>query len=133
MKRLIPLFALLVAVAGCGSNVSDQLPGTWKNGDGNLLRFVDDGRVFRGQEGYEDEAESTYEVRGDSVFVTTVPDEPGGPTNTFRLFASSDTLYLVSITLTRPGEERTIPVDEFALQTGRSASKFHFTRMLEEK
>ena len=132
MKRMIPLIALLVALAGCGPDLTDQLPGTWKNGDGNLLRFTGDGMVYQGQEGYEDEAQATFEVRGDSVLVTTVPGEPGGQTNTFSLFASGDTLYLISITLTRPGEQRTIPLDEFALQTGRPASKFHFTRLQEK-
>ncbi|PLX22586.1 MAG: hypothetical protein C0600_16410 [Ignavibacteria bacterium] len=133
MKRFIPLFIVLIVVAGCGSDVADELTGTWKNGDGNLLRFTDEGLAYRGQEGYDDEGESTFEVRGDSVIVTTEPDEAGGPSNMFHLFFARDTLYLISITLQRPGEERTIPLEEFALQLGRPASKFHFTRMEEQK
>jgi hypothetical protein len=124
---------LSIIIAGCGSDHTEQLVGTWKNGDGNLLRFTEDGKAFRGQEGLSGEGASTYVIKDDSIIVTTDPEEDPGSTNTFHLLLAGDTLYLASITLKRPGETKTIPIETFALQTGKSVSKMHFTRIAEKK
>ena len=93
---LIHVLLPLLLLAGCSgeADTAERLPGAWKNGDGNLIFFNEDGKAAIGQEGLEGEGECRYEVDGDSVKLITLPDGPEDSGNIFDLYYSGDTLYL---------------------------------------
>ncbi|MBR9978984.1 MAG: hypothetical protein KFH87_12935 [Bacteroidetes bacterium] len=126
---------LLSIVVACEreATVDEQLQGTWKNGDGNLLRFEGDGRALVGQEGLSGEGECRYELRGDSVSVTMIPDEDPELRIVYRLWLDGDTLRLLSFERHTPYGMGSLTAGEYAQQTGRPAYKLDFTRTATEE
>lgn len=136
-RTTAPLMLILLAalLLGCGGNgdtdVAEVIRGSWKNGDGSLMRFMDEGRAAIGQEGLEGEGACEYEVQGDSVRLTTLPESPGDPRNLFEFHYSGDTLYMTAVTLLRPGERTRFSQDELPSLLGKPMYKLHFTRIEE--
>lgn len=132
----VPFMILVFLVLpGCGgdadSDVAEVIRGRWKNGDGSLMRFMEDGRAAIGQEGLEGEGDCEFEVEGDSVRLTTLPESPGDPRNIFEFHYSGDTLYMTAVTLLRPGERTRFSQDELPALLGKPMYKLHFTRIEE--
>ena len=123
---------LAASFAGCGgesdTDVAEVIRGSWKNGDGSLMRFMEEGRAAIGQEGLEGEGACEYEVEGDSVRLVTLPESPGDPRNIFEFHYSGDTLYMTAVTLLRPGERTRFSQEELPALLGKPMYKLHFTR-----
>lgn len=132
-RAILPSFLIICAVllASCGGepDTADRLPGTWKNGDGNIIHFREEGKATIGQEGLEGEGACRYEVQGDSVRLITLPDGPEDSGNIFDLYYSGDTLYMAAITLVRPGERSRISGEQLQMRLGKPMYKMHFTRI----
>ena len=132
---LFLMLLLAVSFAGCGgesdTDVAEVIHGRWKNGDGSLMRFMEEGRAAIGQEGLEGEGACEYEVKGDSVRLTTLPESPGDPRNIFEFHYAGDTLYMTAVTLLRPGERTRFTQDELPALLGKPMDKLHFTRIEE--
>jgi hypothetical protein len=125
----------LLFLAGCSgeADTAERLPGAWKNGDGNLIFFEEEGKATIGQEGLEGRGDCRYEVDDDSVKLITLPDGPEDSGNIFELYYSGDTLYMAAITLVRPGERSRISGDQLQMRLGKPLYKLHFTRIPEER
>jgi|GEM_PF-1325855 len=132
MKRATLTFvAIVLALVAC-SRQSD-LEGTWKNGDGNLIRFEGGGKAWLSQEGLSGEGECSWTRSGDSIVVTSIPSNDDPSWNTYRMFLVGDTLHFVSIGLhPREGEVYELPIEEFALRSGKPLYKLSFTRIGED-
>jgi hypothetical protein len=132
MKRFLFLLICTSALfAACSSE--PDIVGKWKNGDGNLIRFDDEGKAWLGQEGFSDEGECNYTVAGDTIVVTTLPEGGDSLYNSYRMVLSGDTLRIAVFGLHATGMQQLIPIEEFALQSGKPMDKLTFARMKEGK
>lgn len=132
MKRFI-FFLLCFSslLAACSSEPGVE--GKWKNGDGNLIRFDNAGKAWLGQEGYPDEGECNYTIAGDTVVVTTLPEGGDSLYNSYRMVLSDDTLRIAVFGLHATGMQQLIPIEEFALRSGKPMDKLTFIRLKEGK
>lgn len=135
MVSLFLTVLLLGIVVACDreATVEERLQGTWKNGDGNLLRFEEDGRALVGQEGLSGEGECSYELREDSVSVTMIPDEDPELRIVYRLRLDGDTLRLLFFERHTPYGMGSVTAEQYAQQIGRPVYKLDFTRISTEE
>ncbi|MCZ7556041.1 MAG: hypothetical protein M5R41_06530 [Bacteroidia bacterium] len=132
MKRII-FFLLCFSSLLAACSQEPGVEGKWKNGDGNLIRFDNAGKAWLGQEGYPDEGECNYTVTADTVVVTTLPEGGDSLYNSYRMVLSDDTLRIVVFGLHATGMQQLIPIEEFALRSGKPMDKLTFIRLKEEK
>jgi hypothetical protein len=93
------IFALLLLVAACGSNKEEEIIGKWKNDNGNLIEFRDDGVVTGLTKNVKKEpVDGFYKIIGDSLLieftVTTEPKEIKGSLDFLILRLDADSLIL---------------------------------------
>jgi hypothetical protein len=132
MKHYIfSLICVTALLAACSSE--SGVEGKWKNGDGNLIRFDNAGKAWLGQEGYPDEGECNYTVAGDTIVVTTLPEGGDSLYNSYRMVLSGDTLRIAVFGLHATGMQQLIPIEDFALRSGKPMDKLAFVRMEGEK
>ena len=127
MKNHRMLIFLIAAAmfAACNSEppIEDQLNGSWKNGDGNIIRFADGAKAAVGQEGLSGEGECRFEVRQDTIVVTMLPDGPSDTYVIYRMRLENDTLRIASLERHAPNSVRTLTVEQYAQQAGRPLYK----------
>lgn len=126
----LPLLFILLAFAACDSEpaVEERILGTWKNGDGNLIRFEEGEKAAVGQEGLSGEGACRYEIRTDTIAVTMLPD---GETDAFVVYnmrLAGDTLRILTLERHEAGSVRSITVEQFAEQVGRPMYKLDFLK-----
>ncbi len=133
--RTLLLALIILVLAGCDGEpaIEDRLPGSWKNGDGNLIRFDADGAAAVGQEGLSGEGACRYEVRGDTIVVTMIAEEETEAYVVYRMRLDGDTLRINSLERHVAGEVSAITVEQYARQVGRPLYKLDFLREKEKK
>ena len=130
---LLFLAALLLAACNNEPPVEEQLIGSWKNGDGNLVRFEEGEKAAVGQEGLSGEGPCRYEVRQDTIVVTMLPDGENDTYVVYRMRLESDTLRISTIERHAPNTVRSLTVEQYAQQAGRPLYKLDFTRIQKTK
>ena len=127
--RTIALLAVLTLLLVSCSR-SPKLEGTWKNGDGNLLTFSNNGDVTLGQEGLQGSDSGSYKVRDGTVHVVTKTqsDRLGSFHNEYFLLYRNDSLLLQRVTLYRGKDFHEISLDSLAQRMGKSPQRFAFVR-----
>lgn len=136
MKYRALLLALAISLfAACSGepSVEERLPGSWKNGDGNLIRFEKGDKAAVGQEGLSGEGPCRYEVRNDTVLVTMLPDGEGDTFAVYRLRLDRDTLRIIALERHAPNKVNSISIEQYAEQVGRPIYKLDFTRIQKKK
>jgi hypothetical protein len=136
MKSRIPLLAISVVLfAACNGepSVEERLTGSWKNGDGNLIRFEEGDKAAVGQEGLSGEGPCRYEIRQDTIVVTMLPDGEGDTYTVYRMKLVDDTLRIISLEPHSPGNVALVQIEQYARQMGRPIYKLDFTRIRKEK
>jgi len=64
------IFMLLLFVAACGSNKEEDIVGKWKNNNGNLVEFREDGIVTGLTKNVNKElVDGTYKIQNDSLLI----------------------------------------------------------------
>lgn len=133
-RRILFLALTIVLFAGCegGPSIEDRLPGAWKNGDGNLIRFDADGAAAVGQEGLSGEGACRYDVRGDTIVVTMIAEEKTEVYVVYRMRLDGDTLRINTLERHVGGQVSVITVEQYAEQVGRPLYKLDFLREKEK-
>jgi len=64
------IFTLLMLVAACGTNKEEEIIGKWKNDNGNLIEFREDGIVTGLTKNVKKEfVDGTYKIKDDSLLI----------------------------------------------------------------
>lgn len=64
------IFILVLFVAACGSNKEEEIIGKWKNDNGNLVEFREDGVVTGLTKNVNKElVDGTYKIKDDSLLI----------------------------------------------------------------
>jgi hypothetical protein len=64
------IFVLLLIVTACGTNKEDEIIGKWKNDNGNLVEFREDGVVTGLTKNVNKElVDGTYKIKDDSLLI----------------------------------------------------------------
>jgi PBP1b-binding outer membrane lipoprotein LpoB len=126
MKFIIVIACIAVFLSACSSE--PEMTGLWKNGDNSTLKFVDDTTAVMGQEGVEGEATGIFWSKGDTVWVKSAMDAEVDMFNLFTFYLQKDSLYLVSISLSRSGDMQTLNGSEFAQRLGKSYEELAFVK-----
>lgn len=130
---LLSLIAVLIAACNGEPTVEDRLPGMWKNGDGNTVRFEKGDKAAVGQEGLSGEGPCRYEIRQDTVLVTMLPDGAEETYQVFRMRLAGDTLRIIALERHAPGSVNSVTIEQYAAQVGRPIYKLDFTRVEKKK
>jgi hypothetical protein len=97
---LISVFATTILfLAACGSNKEKEIIGNWKNDNGNLVEFREDGVVTGLTKNVDKEpVDGFYKIKADSLLieftVTTEPKEIKGSLDFLILKLDADSLIL---------------------------------------
>ena len=83
LLNIVYIFALLIIVTACGSNREKDIIGKWKDSNGNLIEFREDGIVTGLTKNVKKQSvEGSYKVKDDSLLidfiVATEPEEIKG-------------------------------------------------------
>ena len=67
---IFSIFVLLLIVTACGTNKEDEIIGKWKNDNGNLVEFREDGVVTGLTKNVNKElVDGTYKIKDDSLLI----------------------------------------------------------------
>ncbi|MFZ1730676.1 MAG: hypothetical protein WBQ23_05605 [Bacteroidota bacterium] len=130
---LLAFAAVLFAACNGEPSVVERLPGSWKNGDGNMVRFEKGDKAAVGQEGLSGEGACRYAVRQDTIVVTMLPDGAGDTYAVYRMKLDADTLRIISLERHAPGKVTSVTIEQYAQQVGRPIYKLDFTRIQKKK
>jgi len=83
LLNVVCTFALLIIITACGSNREKDIIGNWKNSNGNIVEFREDGIVAGLTKNVKKQpVDGTYKIKDDSLLiefiVTTEPEEIKG-------------------------------------------------------
>ncbi len=98
--KSIVLFTLIILFfSACGSNKEEEIKGKWKNDNGNLIEFREDGIVTGLTKNVDKEpVDGIYQIKDDSLLiefiVTTKPREIKGNLDFLILKLDADSLIL---------------------------------------
>lgn len=127
---LITGVLLAWALTACDSepSIEERLRGQWKNGDGNLIGFAEDGVGSIGQEGLSGSGDCRYELRGDTVIVTVPMDGAADAAVIYAMGFDGDTLRIRTIERVEGGASMRLTVEQYAAQMGRPLYKLDFLK-----
>ena len=99
LLSVVYTFAFLIIVTACGSNKEKDIIGTWKDSNGNLIEFREDGIVTGITKNVNKQpVEGSYKVKDDSLLiefvVATEPEEIMGNLDFLIHKLDSDSLVL---------------------------------------
>jgi hypothetical protein len=128
---LLPLLCAILVVAGCDAEPSlqERIVGSWKNGDGNIIRFEEGEKAAVGQEGLAGEGPCRYELRSDTISVTMPSAGDPDVYVVYNMRLAGDTLRILTLERHEGGASMRLTVGEFAEQIGRPLYKLDFLRM----
>jgi hypothetical protein len=97
--NFIVISLIVLTLAACSSNKEEEIIGKWKNDNGNLIEFREDGVVTGLTKNVNKEfVDGTYKIKDDSLLiefsVTTQPKEIKGNLDFLILKLDADSLIL---------------------------------------